>query len=207
MRWIISFPRWKKQSLENETSCVWPQSQDSKPSCSIGNHHRISRKARWQSHSPSECVRVRPTHLPASRMRQGPCHHGTVCVKRQTMLSEAFCKGTGPAQTTAGKAGTAHRTNQLRNVFAVLLSHHKEWNKAICSNMDGPRDDHTKGTKSEKQMLYNNTYMWDLKYNTNKYNLRTKNGLTDPSCQRSGGGEQRTENLGCTEVNCYIQEG
>ena len=26
----------------------------------------------------------------------------------------------------------------------VLLSHKKEWNAAICSNMDGPRDDHTK---------------------------------------------------------------
>ena len=26
----------------------------------------------------------------------------------------------------------------------ILLSHKKEWNNAICSNMDGPRDYHTK---------------------------------------------------------------
>ena len=26
----------------------------------------------------------------------------------------------------------------------------KEWNNAICSNMDGPRDDHTKWSKSDK---------------------------------------------------------
>ena len=26
----------------------------------------------------------------------------------------------------------------------ILLSHKKEQNNAICSNMDGPRDDHTK---------------------------------------------------------------
>ena len=26
----------------------------------------------------------------------------------------------------------------------MLLSQEKEWNDAICSNMDGPRDDHTK---------------------------------------------------------------
>ena len=26
----------------------------------------------------------------------------------------------------------------------ILLSHEKEWNNAICSNMDEPRDDHTK---------------------------------------------------------------
>ena len=25
----------------------------------------------------------------------------------------------------------------------ILLSHKKEWNNAICSNMDGPRDCHT----------------------------------------------------------------
>ena len=26
----------------------------------------------------------------------------------------------------------------------ILLSHKKEWKNAICSNVDGPRDDHTK---------------------------------------------------------------
>ena len=26
----------------------------------------------------------------------------------------------------------------------ILLGHKKEWNNAICSNMDGPRDYHTK---------------------------------------------------------------
>jgi len=33
---------------------------------------------------------------------------------------------------------------------AILLSHKKEWNNAICSNMYGPRDYHTKWSKSEK---------------------------------------------------------
>ena len=32
----------------------------------------------------------------------------------------------------------------------ILLSHTREWNNAIFSNMDGPGDDHTKGSKSEK---------------------------------------------------------
>ena len=30
----------------------------------------------------------------------------------------------------------------------------KEWNKAICSNMDGPRDDYTKWWKSEKDKYH-----------------------------------------------------
>ena len=47
----------------------------------------------------------------------------------------------------------------------ILLIHEKEWNNAICSNTDGPRDDYTKwnGTEREKQILYGITSMWNLK--------------------------------------------
>ena len=43
--------------------------------------------------------------------------------------------------------------------------HKKERNNAICSNMDGPRDYHTKWSKSdrERQIPYDITYMWNLK--------------------------------------------
>ena len=37
----------------------------------------------------------------------------------------------------------------------------KEWNKAICSNMDGPRDDHTKWSKSDRKK---NFYHFSVKY-------------------------------------------
>ena len=38
----------------------------------------------------------------------------------------------------------------------ILFSYKKELNNAICSNMGGPRNCHTKGNKSdrERQMLY-----------------------------------------------------
>ena len=47
----------------------------------------------------------------------------------------------------------------------VLLNHKKEWNNAICSNIDGPRDYHTKWSKSdrERQISFDITYMWNLK--------------------------------------------
>ena len=32
----------------------------------------------------------------------------------------------------------------------VLLSHKKEWNNVICSNMDAPRDYHTEWSQAEK---------------------------------------------------------
>ena len=35
----------------------------------------------------------------------------------------------------------------------------KEWNNAICNNMDGPRDYHSKWGKSDKNI----TYLWNLK--------------------------------------------
>ena len=48
----------------------------------------------------------------------------------------------------------------------IFLSHKREQNNAIGSKMDGPRDYHTKGSKSdrEKQIPYDIIYMWNLKY-------------------------------------------
>ena len=52
----------------------------------------------------------------------------------------------------------------------VLLSHKKEQNNAICSNMDGLRNYYTKWSKSERerQIPYDITYMWNLIYGTNE---------------------------------------
>ena len=36
----------------------------------------------------------------------------------------------------------------------MLLSHKKEQNNANCSNMDGPRDYHTKWSVGQKQISY-----------------------------------------------------
>ena len=49
----------------------------------------------------------------------------------------------------------------------ILLSHKIEWNNAICSNMDGPRDCHTKWSKSdrEREMSYDIHYEGNLKKN------------------------------------------
>ena len=52
----------------------------------------------------------------------------------------------------------------------------KEWNNAICSNMDGTRDYHTKWSKSERerQIPYDITYVWNLKYGTNEPIYKTE---------------------------------
>ena len=50
----------------------------------------------------------------------------------------------------------------------ILFNHKKEQNNVTCSHMDGPRDYHTKWSKSdrERQILYDITCMWYLKNNT-----------------------------------------
>ena len=46
----------------------------------------------------------------------------------------------------------------------VLLSCNKEGSNDLCSNMDGPRDYHTKWSKPGRkwQTSYGITYMWNL---------------------------------------------
>ena len=57
----------------------------------------------------------------------------------------------------------------------ILLSRKKELN-AICSNMDGPRDYHTKWCKLNRgrQIPCDITYMWNLKYSTNEVIYKTE---------------------------------
>ena len=60
--------------------------------------------------------------------------------------------------------------------YEMLFSHKKEWNNGICSNMHEPRDYHTKWSKSERerQIPYDVTYMWNLKYDTNEHIYETE---------------------------------
>ena len=65
--------------------------------------------------------------------------------------------------------------------------------KKNCSNMDGPRDYHTKWSKSnrERQIAYDITYMWILKYDTNEllYKIETDLWHREQTCgcQEAGG--------------------
>ena len=67
----------------------------------------------------------------------------------------------------------------MKNNNGILLSPEKEWNKAICSNMDRPRDYHTKWNKSDRetQISYDTTYMRNLKKRI-QINLFTKQKQT-----------------------------
>ena len=74
----------------------------------------------------------------------------------------------------------AHTHTHTHTHNGILLSHKKEWNTAICSSMDGPRDYHTKWSKSdrEREISYDIAYMWNQKKGTNELFLN-RNRLTD----------------------------
>ena len=63
----------------------------------------------------------------------------------------------------------------------ILLSHKKEQNNAMCSNMDGTRDSHTKWCKleRERQIPYDIIYMCNIIYGANEPILQKRNKLMD----------------------------
>ena len=52
----------------------------------------------------------------------------------------------------------------------ILLSHRKQWNLDVCDSMDRPGGYYAKWNNldGEGQMMYDSTYMWNLKNKTNK---------------------------------------
>ena len=67
------------------------------------------------------------------------------------------------------------KENVVHIYNGMLVSHQKEWNNAICSNMNGPRDCHTEWSKSDREEKYHmillicgiwNNYMNELIYKT-----------------------------------------
>ena len=56
----------------------------------------------------------------------------------------------------------------------ILLNHKKEKNNEICSNMDATRDSHIREVIQKRQIPYDITYVWNLKYGTNKPIYKTE---------------------------------
>ena len=53
----------------------------------------------------------------------------------------------------------------------ILLSHKKEWNNAICNNMDGPRDYHTKWSKSDRERQIYHSYMESIFLSRDRFKI------------------------------------
>ena len=91
-----------------------------------------------------------------------------------------------------------HTHTHTHNV--ILLSHKTEWNNAVCSNMDGSKDDHAKWSKSDRKrhISYDNTHVESKKEKvqmslfTKQIDLQTlKSNLWWPK-GKSGGSEAKS---------------
>ena len=85
--------------------------------------------------------------------------------------------------------------------IGILLGHkNKQWNSIICSNMEGPRNYHTKWSQvRQRQISYNITNMWNLifKNDTNELVYEIE---TDSQILKQTYGYQRG-NVGCRGIN------
>ena len=92
----------------------------------------------------------------------------------------------------------------------ILLSHKKEQNNAICSNMDETRDSLNEVSQKEKDIPYDITYVWNLIYGTKKPFHRKENhrlGEQTCGCKGGGGGSRWTGNLGLIDEDYCLWNG
>ena len=63
-----------------------------------------------------------------------------------------------------------NREDMVCTYHGILLSDKNEWNNVICNSLGGPKDFHSKWSKSEieRQIPHAITYTWNLKYDINK---------------------------------------
>ena len=90
-------------------------------------------------------------------------------------------------------------------LYLELLSCEKEWNGAICSNMDGPRDYYTKWSKRKTNIIYC-LYVETVKRMTTWTYMKNRNRLTDIENQLIiTKGERVRDKLGVWVNTCTLQ--
>ena len=143
-------------------------------------------KWEWSRSVMSDFLQPHELYLPVSYIR------GILQARLLEWVAISFSKGSSqPRDRTrvsciAGRLFTIWATRGLHKTWTqpkwhththwILVSHKNEENNAICSKVDGPREDHTKWSKSERerQMPYEITYTWILKYSTNYHQNRNR---------------------------------
>ena len=78
----------------------------------------------------------------------------------------------------------------------------------MCSNMDRPRDYHTERSNLEKDILYDVTFMWNLKKWHKWTSLQNRNRVADMENKlmvtKGERGEGLIRSLGLTDTHYYV---
>jgi len=95
------------------------------------------------------------------------CHFLLQCMKVKSESEVAqSCPTLSDPMDCSLPGSSIHGIFQARVLeWGAMLSHKKEWNHTMCSNMDG-----TKWSKSERERQISYiTFIWNLKYDTNLF--------------------------------------
>ena len=104
-----------------------------------------------------------------------------------------------------------HKEVVVHMYNGILLSHQKEWKNAICSNMDGSREYHTKRSQKEPNAIWYHLYV-DSKVHIYATNEAVKETEADSQMNRLVGakgwrvGEGWIGSWGLAEAN-YMESG
>ena len=88
------------------------------------------------------------------------------------------------------------------------MKHYSAIKKNGSNNMNGPRDNQTKWSKSERerQIPYDITYMWTLNYKTNEHIYETETDSQESRLVVSKDRSGKVWSLGLADANYYIQQ-
>ena len=130
-----------------------------RPMCPRAHTLQQGRPLRWEASALQ--LEISP-HLPQQRK---------AVIATKTQWSQKYINNIKNRWTDRDMCTHTHtHTHTHRNT----LSHKKEWNFGICSNMDGVGGHYAKWNKSdrEKQILYDITFGIEKRYDKQEYNKR-----------------------------------
>ena len=112
----------------------------------------------WRFRKKIKCIvaiwscRITPGHI-----------YGETLVQKNTTYPDTYSntiynsQDMGTIKMSINRGMNKEAVVHIYNV--ILLSHKKQWNYAICSNMEGPRD--YCNPERERQITYNIVYLWN----------------------------------------------
>ena len=88
----------------------------------------------------------------------------------------------------------------------ILLSHKKEQNNAICSNMDGPRDSHIEFSQRKTNIVWYHLYVESKVWHKSTYFTKQKqtHRRGELTCGCQGGGTGEGMDLECGISRCKL---
>ena len=151
----------KKQKTKNKPSSILPFHLGEKWKL----QRQISKDKTWDDVSINSskliCKPGREIPLLAIYLEKTPIWKD-ICTPFAFTLQH-YLQRPGPVATFVPMNRRTDKEDEVYTHNGIFLSYKKGWNNAICSNIGGPRDGHTKGRKSDREwQIYYIASVWNI---------------------------------------------